>query len=78
MRSWPATASAASSINDNPTKWFVKSHPIRVADRVLNKHFAGTYQAYLALTPGQQELSVKDAAAGHGGAPRAPWARTTR
>ncbi len=38
-------------INDNPTKWFVKSHPIRVADRVLNQHFGGTYMAYLALTP---------------------------
>ena len=58
-------------INDNPTKWFVKSHPIRVAERVLNKHFAGTYQAYLALSPGQQELSVKDAARAMAGAARA-------
>ncbi len=38
-------------INDNPTKWFVRGHPIRVADRVLNRHFAGTYQAYLTITP---------------------------
>ncbi|HPQ65640.1 MAG TPA: MMPL family transporter [bacterium] len=37
------------TINDNPTKWFTSSHPIRVADRVLNHHFAGTYTAYLAL-----------------------------
>ncbi|MBN1906888.1 MAG: MMPL family transporter, partial [Deltaproteobacteria bacterium] len=37
-------------INDNPVKWFNQSHPIRVADRVLNKHFAGTYMAYLAFT----------------------------
>lgn len=36
-------------INDNPTKWFTESHPIRVADRELNKHFGGTYMAYLAL-----------------------------
>ena len=36
-------------INDNPTKWFKKSHDIRVADRVLNKHFGGTYMAYLSL-----------------------------
>jgi predicted RND superfamily exporter protein len=36
-------------INDNPTRWFTPSHPIRVADRVLNKHFGGTYMAYLAL-----------------------------
>jgi predicted RND superfamily exporter protein len=49
-------------VNDNPTKWFVKSHPIRVADRVLNEHFAGTYQAYLALTPQPGTLTVKDAA----------------
>lgn len=38
-------------INDNPTKWFAKSHPIRVADRVLNEHFGGTYMAYLVLEP---------------------------
>ena len=37
-------------INDNPIKWFTKSHPIRRADRVLNEHFGGTYMAYLALT----------------------------
>jgi len=36
-------------INDNPIKWFAKTHPIRVADRVLNKHFGGTYMAYLVL-----------------------------
>jgi len=36
-------------INDNPTKWFTKSHPIRVADEVLNRHFGGTYMAYLAF-----------------------------
>jgi predicted RND superfamily exporter protein len=38
-------------INDNPTKWFAPSHPIREADRVLNEHFGGTYEAYLALEP---------------------------
>ena len=37
------------SVNDNPVRWFSKSHPIRVADRILNKHFAGTYEAYLVL-----------------------------
>ncbi len=37
------------NINDNPTKWFTKSHPIRVADYVLNRHFGGTYMAYLLL-----------------------------
>ena len=38
-------------VNDNPTKWFRRSHPIRVADHVLNEHFAGTYMAYFALSP---------------------------
>jgi len=36
-------------INDNPIKWFSKSHPIRKADLELNKHFAGTYMAYLVF-----------------------------
>ena len=36
-------------INDNPVRWFRPSHRIRVADRVLNKHFAGTYPAFLVL-----------------------------
>ena len=38
-------------INDNPVKWFSKSHPIRRADIELNKHFSGTYMAYLVLEP---------------------------
>lgn len=36
-------------INDNPIKWFARSHPIRRADKALNEHFGGTYMAYLAL-----------------------------
>lgn len=36
-------------INDNPVKWFSKSHPIRMADIELNSHFGGTYMAYLVL-----------------------------
>ena len=38
-------------INDNPVKWFSKKHPIRRADIELNKHFSGTYMAYLVLSP---------------------------
>jgi len=38
-------------INDNPVKWFSKSHPIRKADIELNEHFSGTYMAYLVLDP---------------------------
>jgi hypothetical protein len=47
-------------INDNPVKWFTKSHPIRVADHVLNKHFGGTYEAYLVLGAADQKSSPED------------------
>lgn len=40
-------------INDNPVRWFAASHDIRVADRVMNDHFAGTYEVYLSLTSDQ-------------------------
>jgi uncharacterized protein len=46
-------------INDNPTKWFSPSHPIREADRILNQHFAGTYMAYLSLTGPEEDISVE-------------------
>lgn len=36
-------------VNDNPVRWFQSQHPIRVADEVLNRHFAGTYSAYFRL-----------------------------
>ncbi len=39
-------------INDNPVKWFSENHPIRRADIELNKHFGGTYMAYLVLESG--------------------------
>jgi uncharacterized protein len=42
-------------INDNPTRWFRESHPIRVADQVLNRHFGGTYMAYIALQPATED-----------------------
>jgi len=48
------------NINDNPVRWFTKNHPIRVADRVLNKHFGGTYMAYLALSAEDKEFNPKD------------------
>ncbi len=37
------------TINDNPVNWFKADHEIRVADKALNKEFAGTYNAYLIL-----------------------------
>jgi len=43
-------------INDNPVKWFAKSHPIRRADSVLNDHFGGTYMAYLVLEPNEPNV----------------------
>ncbi|MFO8052482.1 MAG: efflux RND transporter permease subunit [Candidatus Omnitrophota bacterium] len=45
-------------VNDNPTKWFEKNHPIRVADRVLNNHFGGTYTAYLVLENKSQKSEL--------------------
>jgi uncharacterized protein len=36
-------------VNDNPVKWFTEDHEIRQADRILNRHFGGTYTAYLTL-----------------------------
>ncbi len=36
-------------VNDNPVKWFKKSHPIRQADMVMNSHLAGTYMNYLVF-----------------------------
>lgn len=36
-------------VNDNPVKWFTRQHSIRVADEVLNRHFGGTYTAYLTF-----------------------------
>ena len=43
-------------INDNPTKWFSKRHPIRQADIELNKHFGGTYMAYLVFEDPSSEV----------------------
>jgi len=37
------------NINDNYAKRFSASHPIRQADTALNRHFGGTYTAYLVL-----------------------------
>lgn len=37
------------NVNDNYAKRFTTGHPIREADSALNKHFGGTYTAYLVL-----------------------------
>jgi uncharacterized protein len=49
-------------VNDNPVKWLKKSHEVRVADKVLNSHFGGTYEAYLVLSGNVKELSTAEAA----------------
>ncbi|MCP4448501.1 MAG: MMPL family transporter [Myxococcales bacterium] len=50
-------------VNDNPTKWFEEDHPIRVADRVLNQHFGGTYDAYLEFEYDVPEYTAESFAA---------------
>jgi len=49
-------------VNDNPVKWFREGHNIRVADRVMNRLFGGTYMAYLVLD-GDRADAVKEPAA---------------
>ena len=51
-------------INDNPVKWFSKRHPIRQADIELNKHFGGTYMAYLVLESAEEEKVPVDYVSG--------------
>ncbi len=46
-------------VNDNPVKWFKKSHPLRVADVTLNKHLAGTYMNYLVFESDEPDM-MKD------------------
>ncbi len=47
-------------INDNPIKWFTATHPIRVADKVLNEHFGGTYMAYLQFEQSSNKMPVTE------------------
>jgi len=47
-------------VNDNPVKWFAESHEIRIADKLLNKHFGGTYTAYLTLSAEPTKTSGRD------------------
>jgi len=74
-------------INDNPVRWFRSSHQIRIADRVLNEHFGGTYNAFLALehtgdrTPEQimsrEVAGVLESARKRGVDLRAEWKKLT-
>lgn len=42
-------------INDNPVNWFKDGEKIRIADTVMNRHFAGTYMAFLRFN-GEAEV----------------------
>lgn len=42
-------------INDNPVKWFKERHPMRLADKIMNQAFGGTYMAYLVVDSPQAE-----------------------
>ncbi|MDG1750371.1 MAG: MMPL family transporter [Thalassotalea sp.] len=47
-------------INDNPVNWFKADHEIRIADKVLNEHFAGTYDAWLVFNQPKSESQEKE------------------
>lgn len=49
-------------VNGSAVKQFKKSHELRVAERVLNSHFGGTYEAYLVLSGKTEELTAAKAA----------------
>ena len=53
------------NVNDNPVRWFTPDHPVRVADRVLNSHFGGTYTAYLTFEAAHVDANDCDAKAAH-------------
>ncbi|MBD3264602.1 MAG: MMPL family transporter [Candidatus Omnitrophica bacterium] len=46
------------NVNDNPVRWFTPHHRIRIADRVLNSHFGGTYTAYLVLEAEDKDSQI--------------------
>jgi uncharacterized protein len=48
-------------VNDNPVRWFRPGEPVRIADRVMNELFGGTYMAYLVVA-GEGEEPIKDPA----------------
>ncbi len=45
-------------INDNPVNWFKDGEKVRVADKVMNDHFAGTYMAFMRFDGAPE--SMKD------------------
>ncbi len=64
-------------INDNPVRWFKSDHEIRVADRVLNENFAGTYNAYLVFSDTSTVPSVSELLGADVPAELSDWQRDT-
>ncbi len=52
-------------VNDNPVRWFKAHHKIRIADRVMNEHFGGTYEAYLVVEGGQPDTMKRPEVMGY-------------
>ncbi len=52
-------------VNDNPVNWFRPSHKIRVADRVMNERFGGTYMASLVVDGGAPEAVTRPEVMGY-------------
>ncbi len=55
---WAGVGISKIVVNDNPINWFESSHEIRVADRVINDRFAGSYMAYMSLKPAADAEAV--------------------
>jgi predicted RND superfamily exporter protein len=52
-----ASGVAQIEVNDNPVNWFKSTHPMRVADRVMNEKFGGTYMASV-VAEGAQPATI--------------------
>ncbi|MFQ5519046.1 MAG: RND family transporter, partial [Mariprofundus sp.] len=48
-------------VNDNPVNWFKDGEKIRVADRVMNAHFAGTYMSFLRFDGAAESMKNPEA-----------------
>jgi predicted RND superfamily exporter protein len=51
-------------VNDNPVNWFKPGSTLRVADKVMNEHLAGTYLAYLEISGPEDQAFLEPEAMG--------------
>ncbi|MDX8410482.1 MAG: MMPL family transporter [Mariprofundaceae bacterium] len=49
-------------VNDNPVNWFKDGEKIRVADKVMNHHFAGTYMSFLRFNGKPEDMKRPEVA----------------